>query len=550
MEKTMKARILLTLTGILAGCISAFGYDYNGTPVGSWIVTHSTTQIKQAIVDGWRPTSIETESVVGPMGFYRVNYVRNSGSHFMDVRFEGEKTGAQVDAIRNSGWRIEDVAVAGTSNGTRLAGIYIRNNVSPRTTLFFWGWTSTAIGNWLNANPTYRMLDLDRYTNSDGTRYAGVFIRNTGAAFVSGWGWSPAMSWDQVGSWASQNGMRVIDLDRHPSGNYAVVFAKRLANQRYFYFGNRTMTELLDFLGNRGLRAQTISETTVNGTARYSGTAINNVGAQAARLADLVPNSHNGIQGYYVKEIGGSTIVDIHGTRSMHPSSTIKVLLHFTGVYQTATNQLGTRKLSNIPLQQVHSLMMWNSNNTMANLCLDSYGEVYAETVGRTICGMSTTTNFRNRFGTGGPYGNDSITTTTLADLGKLYTTVENGYFNTTKNTWFRNNMLNNTNAGGFNSTINSVRSQLGISTTKYNDWVNRIRYLYKAGNNSDDNGVNGYWSIAGSISLPFKNGNLVTTKKYVYGHYVNKSTINYSGWTATAETIREQIKASMTTFK
>lgn len=546
----MKARTLLSIAGFLAGASSAFAYDYNGTPVGSWIVLHNTAQIKQAIADGWRPTSVETEGTVGPLGLYRMNYIRNTGSHYKEVRFEGEKTGAQIDAVRNAGWRIEDVAVAGTSAGTRLAGIFLRNNVTPKTTTYFWGWTATQISNWLTTNNTYRMYDLDRYTDSDGTRYSGVFMRNTGNGAVSGWGWSPATTWEQVGNWASQNGMRVIDLDRHTSGNYAVVFAKRDAGQRYFYFGNRTMTQLLDFLGNRGLRAQTISETTVSGTKRYSGTAINNVNAQSARLADLTGSQHDGIQGYYVKEINGSTIVDIHANRSMHPSSSIKVLLHFTGVYNTATNALGTRKLANIPMQQVHSLMMWNSNNTMANLCLDTYTATYAEAVGKSICGMSNVTKFRNRFGTGGPYGNPSYTTTTLVDFGKLYTTVENGYFNATKNTWFRNNMLNNTNAGMFNSVINSVKANIGISSTKYNDWVNRIRYIYKAGNNSDENGVNGYWSVAGSLSLPFKSGALVTTKKYVYGHYVNDSTINYTGGTAAGETLREQIQASMLTFK
>lgn len=394
------------------------------------------------------------------------------------------------------------------------------------------------------------MLDLDRYTNSDGTRYSGVFINNTGGAYVNGWGWSAAMSWEQIGSWASQNGMRVIDLDRHPSGNYAVVFAKRGSGQRYFYFGNRTMTQLLDTLGNLGTRAHTISETTVDGTKRFSGTMVNNVGTQAARLADLVNSQHNGIQGYYVKEIGGPTIVDIHSNRSMHPSSSIKVLLHFAGVYNTSSANLSTRLLSGSPMQSVHSLMMWNSNNTMANLCLDTYGALYSETVGRSICGMSAVTDFRNRFGTGGPYGNASFTTTTLVDFGKLYTTVENGYFATTKNTWFRNNMLNNTNSNPFGSVISSVRSEIAISNANYNDWLGRIRYIYKAGNNSDSNGVNGYWSLAGSIGVPIRSGNLVTTKKYVYGHYVNASTISYSGGTAAAETIREQIRASMLTFK
>lgn len=541
----MKLKMLSAFV-VAAGACFAHAFDFNGTPVGSWLTVHNTAQIKQAITSGWRPTSVELVGLAGAVGVYRVNYIQNVGTHYLQCRFDGEQTSTQINNIRNAGWRIEDVAVV----GSKLSGIFVRNVTNPRTTLYFYGWTSTDIQSWLASNGTYRVLDLDRYTASGNTRYSGVFLRNTGDAYVSGWGWSPSMTWDQVGNWATTNGMRVIDLDRHTNGNYAVVFAKRNAGQRYYYFGNRTISEVLDFLGNRGLRVQTISETTSGSTQRYSGVAVNNVNDQSARLADYAASKHNGIQGYYVQEIGGSRFVDIQADRSMHPSSTIKVLLHFTGVYNTATNQLGTRKLNNIAMQTVHSKMMWNSDNTMANLCLDTYGEVYSENTGRNICGMSNVTNFRNRFGTGGPYGNDQITTTTLVDLGKVYATVENGYFNTTKDTWFRNNMLNTSNSGPFNSVIASVKSQLGITTTKYNDWLSRIRYILKAGSNADSNGVNGYWSVAGAVRLPFKSGTTVTTKKYLFGHYVNASTISYDGWAATAETMREQIKASMTTFK
>lgn len=541
----MKLRIISSLL-LAIGMVQAYAYDYNGTPVGSWLTAHTTSQIKQAISQGWRPTSIELEALAGNNGIYRVNYIQNVGSHYLQCRFEGEQTSAQIDAIRNAGWRIEDVSVV----GSKLAGIFIKNTTLPKTTLYFYGWTSSQIQTWLNGNSTYRVLDLDRYTASSTTKYSGVFLKNTGNGFTSAWGWHPSMTWDQVGNYASANSLRVIDLDRQDSGNYAVVFAKRESGQRYFYFGNRTMAQVLDFLGNRGLRVQTISTTMDNGTARYSGSAVNNVNAQSARLADYAAGLHNGIQGYYVKEIGGATLANIQATRSMHPSSTIKVLLHFTGVNDTATNALGTKKLSGIPMQQVHSKMMWNSDNTMANLCLDTYGELHSEAIGHTLAGMSDVTNFRNRFGTGGPYGNPQITTTTLVDLGNLYTTVENGFFNSTKDTWFRSNMLNNSNSNLFGTVLANIKSQIGITTSKYNSWLSKLRYIYKAGSNSDSNNINGYWSIAGSISLPIKSGDVYLTKKYVFGHYVNASTISYAGGSAAAETMREQIKASMLTFK
>lgn len=537
--------------GLVAGLAEpAVAFDYNGSPVGSLLLSHNRVQIESQIAAGWRPTSIELESTVGSLGIYRVNYVQNVGSHAQQVKFLGEVASSTIDSWRNAGWRVEDIEVV----GSKLSAILVGNLTVPRTTLHFWGWTASGIESWLSTNPSYRLLDLDRYPSGGSERYAGVFLRNTGSAAVGGWGWSPRMSWSEIGSWASANGMRVIDLDRRPDGYYTVVFAQRLAGQRYYYFGNRSMDSVLAFLGGYGLRVQNIAETTVDGTKRYSGVAVNNVGAQAARLADRYGDQHNGVQGYYLEQVGSGRIVDLNAERSMHPSSTIKILLHFTAINDTSTASLNTRLLGGFPLPTVLSLMMWNSDNAMANRVLDAYGPSFLELIGQALCGMSPTTQIRNRFGTGGPYGNDSVTTTTLVDLGRIYRTIQGGYFNATKDSFLRANMLNETRSAPWNAVMQSVRGEIGISTTNYNDYVSRVRSILKAGSNSSD-GVQGYWSIAGVVRLPVKGSaggtSVIRGRDYLFGHYVNASSVDYDdGWNATAELLREQIKETMSTFK
>jgi hypothetical protein len=112
--------------------------------------------------------------------------------------------------------------------------------------------------------------------------------------------------------------------------------------------------------------------------------------------------------------------------------------------------------------------------------------------------------------------------------------------------------MRSEANSTPFNTVLNSVRTEIGISATQYNDYRNRIRYLWKAGNNAQ-NGVNGYWSTAGQISLPLRSGKLILTRSYVFGHYVNGTTEDYSsteGFEAMGETLREQIRSTMLSFR
>jgi len=545
-NKTLAIRCGALAALALTATIAA-AEDYNGNLAGHLIYRHNTAQIKNMISDGWRPTSIGYESSVNNLGYFRVAYVKNTGSHYKEVRFEGDVSEASITAVRNAGWRIEDIEYQGAS---KFAGIFIRNLVAPRTTLWFAGSTAAAVSNWLAANPTYRLLEIDRSGTGANERYSGVYVRNVGPAYVPRKGWYPDATMTTINNWATANDMRVVDLDQGDTGRYTAVFEPAEAGQRYYWFSAASFNRCLELLQGMGLRAVTINPRIANGQLTYTMCTVNNANAQSARLADMAFSTHTGFQGFYVQRVGSASMsVDLNANRPFHPSSSIKALFHYTGAATTTVPMLNTRMISGQTMVSRHNNMMMNSDNPDANLLMDTYTIPVIENIAHNSLGMSQVTQLRNRMGTGGPYGNDQINETTLVDMGKLYQAIQGNRLGVAKTNWMQNNMLNQTNSGPWNAVINDERSDSGISNSEYQDWLGRVRYVLKAGSNSSGN-ITGYWSVCGVMTLPFKSGNVVTNRPYVFGHFVNRSSIDYvPGWTMTGELLREQIRASMDTF-
>lgn len=522
--------------------------DYNGSVTGHLIYRHNTSQIKAMIVDGWRPTSIGYESSSGGVGYFRVAYVQNTGSHYKECRFEGDASEATIQAVRSSGWRIEDVEFEGSG---RFAGIFIRNTVSPRTTLWFTGNTAQSVSNWLQANPTYRLLEVDRSGTGANERFSGVYIRNSGGGYVAGYGWYPDATMATINSWADANGMRVVDLDQGDTGRYAAVFEKAASGQRYYWFGGVSMTRCLELLEGTGLRAVQINPRISNGQLTYSLTAVNNTNAQSARLADFCFPNHNGYQGFYVQRVGSASMdVGLNHQRSFYPSSAIKTLIHYTGAATTNALQLNTRMIDGQTMVSRHRNMMFNSDNPDSNLLMDTYTVPTIESYAHSSLGMSQVTQLNNQFGFYGPYGDPPFNATTLVDMGKLYSAIRGNLLGTTKSNWLMTNMKNQDTSTEFDPTFADERARVGLSTAEFNDWRSRVLYIYKGGNSADPNtSVNGYWTVCGAMTLPFKNGNLIVSRPYLFGHFVNRSTEDYTGFATMRELLREQIRASMQTF-
>ncbi len=90
----LKIRPLLVALVLATATGTAWAYDYNGTPVPSLLLRHNRVQIDAQIAAGWRPTSVEYESTVGGLSYFRVAYVQNTGSHAKAVKFLANTTAA------------------------------------------------------------------------------------------------------------------------------------------------------------------------------------------------------------------------------------------------------------------------------------------------------------------------------------------------------------------------------------------------------------------------------------------------------------------------
>lgn len=547
--------IAVLATTLTAGL--AFPDNYNGAPAAHVVLLHTPAQIGSHISSGWRPTSIELETSFPASAKYRVSYVRNEATHYREVQFASSETEAQLNARQANGWRVEDVETVSAIGGTRLSAILIRSTHSPQETFYFQGWNADSITLKL-ALWNGRLIDLDRHVVSGIEVYSGVMVKNTGASQATG-AWAAAWSWTQIGNYASANAMRVIDLDRHPDGTYAVVFVKRKAGERTTYFGNRTLQQVQDLIAGGGFRVTSLNETSVDGARRYSGATVNNTNPVAARVASLILPRHNGFQGLYLRQMNGPEIVNLNGARAFHPSSAIKFLVHFHAADVTPEGLLNVRWIGLKTMRNRCRNMMLNSDNPDTNALMSFFGKPAIQDNGRADGPMSTSTALINDMGTGGPYTNNPFTTTTLQDMSRLYERVQIGNtLGPIRVSWIRENMRNQSNAGAdlFAGVNGSVRTQTFISPAKYDNWLSQVQWIYKAGNNNDTDplsGATGYWTCCGSISLPFKAANgTVTHRHYMFGLFVNESTVfGFSnGFPETAELLREQILASMTTFK
>jgi hypothetical protein len=181
--------------------------------------------------------------------------------------------------------------------------------------------------------------------------------------------------------------------------------------------------------------------------------------------------------------------------------------------------------------------MMWNSDNRMTKGILFTYGggtfaggksvmESYGASLGLTNthinhdigCPTSTTHNI-----------------TTLVDLGKVYEAFQNGTV-TTSAAWkaqFRARMLNESNYPGFRSsicpTVQSIAASLGKSAATATAFCNALTWIAKGGSYQYGGALPATvsWDGLSMTGVPFKSRGVVVPRYYVFGEYIDGTTIN-----------------------
>lgn len=570
----MKTLRLGTAALVAIAATSAFAFDHNDDAVVSGTRTDYVTEFANFQAAQVRPTSISARETQGTTTYMTVNLVVNQGTHYKPYQFKWDQTKAQVDALAADGYRIQDVEVY-RKNGVKMYSVLaFSQTTDPAPTKWFQERTLDQLKADLAAYDG-RLLDLDIASVDGEALFSGVMRKNTGDDQI-GWYWKTNITWEEVGEFISDHDTRLVDLCQRPNGRYAAVFWTDHAGG-YRYFGERTLNSALKSAAYYGMRIQNMNLTYVDGQPRYSGILINTKNALTRKIGSLMRQTTDGDVGCYLRRIqtptvSGSVLADLQEDAMFHPSSTNKVFFHATAIWNTPTNQLNSRTIpvwndhtnpdhsndTSTPtaLPNVLNLMMMNSNNPRANACLDFFTPAGIEATIQNNFGVSNKTRFTSRYGVQAPYTSPTPSTTTLEDLGKVYETVRT-QFSATKLTFFRSNMINQSNGSttsGINWMILQERTAAGLTNAQWNSWRATAAWTAKAGSNSDpDTGFGGYSSVAGWIQLPFRNvRGTVVNQEDVFGNWLNaaKNKNTLGSWNTAAELLRDEVRASMATFK
>src|SRR5262249_50942127 len=136
-----------------------------------------------------------------------------------------------------------------------------------------------------------------------------------------------------INSYLVTNHARLIRMERLPSGNYDVIMVNAPAVKEWWYYG-QTGTDLSNLASQKGARIAYLDSYVINGTRYFTGLLISDVNAETARIRDLAAGQMSGSWGFYLKKVGGSTIVGLQADRVFEPASMIKIVHAVTALRQ------------------------------------------------------------------------------------------------------------------------------------------------------------------------------------------------------------------------
>src|SRR4051812_18231991 len=250
--------------------------------------------------------------------------------------------------------RLIDISPYSTSNGTRFAAVMIRNTgAAARNSTWLTGASSSAVDS-LVTNSNQRLIDLSSYIEKGVTKYAVVGVANTGADNKS-WQWWHGQTAAQVTTRINSFGGRLVDLSAGPSGLFDIILVANTGADAFYwrwYSGIGKAASLETYARQFGSRLIVNETYLVNGARRYAGVMIENSNAETQRIrglfeagTTLISNTGipRGTWGAYVKEVGSNASTDLEGKLPFEPASAIKIV-HNLAVMQRV--QAGTDSLS------------------------------------------------------------------------------------------------------------------------------------------------------------------------------------------------------------
>lgn len=581
-------------------------------PTAWAVISHQTeNDIAAAQSAGYvRAIDIQVEQTVSPIK-YTVTYVRNSGAYYKRWWFyrAGDFT-TLYNAVQQNNARLTVVKPFDAGNGRILYPALGIENRGRDYKVWSWlpGSASVSIPNGL------RPVQVHSYTAGGQVLYAVIMNDNTGRDGKLWW-WYSGVSADDLGQFAGSNHARIIDIDYTPaSGAYNGIMESCGAGcPAWGFYNDQTSSSLQSRTSVSasldGLVTESVSRPiAVNtypgcGDLCYSFVLLDNSlpaldpsNAITKRVGQLLrANGVTGVQGLYLKQVGGPVLAELLESFVFEPASTIKVLSHLFAVRQAQnggsvpldgsvvhyTNEPdscpdpaaagGTE-----PLRTALTEMMWHSDNARAREVNDTFGYANINALALSI-GMPDT-QLNQILGCGGGstslFPNPQQTELTLHDAGVLLEGVASGKLLTP----FYRSAFFDMMAGkaeyqheGYDFTtlwMTDIPAMLtqeapaGATPDQLNAFKDQMNLAYKAGSYSGSDGPSAtalteWLSIAGWAQIPFCSGGSILPRQFVFGTYLHAANDSsyFSGkitaadlnfGAAKTELLREQIRAGL----
>jgi hypothetical protein len=520
-------------------------------PTSWWSYTGvSATQLSSLLTTNHaRLTDLQVDNTTGPT--FTAVMVSNSGTYSSGWWWYYGQTQSQVSSLLSTNHaRLISAQPYSTSGGVRFAVVMVPNSGANAKAWWWYIGTTSFLSTQLSTHQA-RMINVSPYPGSS-TTYVGIMVDNTGSNAM-GWWWYVHANGASVSSLLSTNSARLVDLSRNTDGTFNMVMNSNTSTRWYWYYGQNLSTAVNRAL-QQGERVIDVTPYVVNGTKYFAVVETRNTSSLSEKLWDLIgPTVDSGKFGFYLKQVGGSTLAGVQQGTQYEPASALKVLYHAKSIHEEAAGNAHDTDVityhynpadpanagicpdsyastATTNLKNADQQMMWNSDNRMTRGILSKYTKAATLSYGTSLGLTSTAINHN--------IGCPTSTThnqTTLVDLGKVYEAFQNGTI-TTSATWkaqFKSRMLNESNYSGFHSSIcpivNQEATSLGKSSATATAFCNAMTWIAKGGSYQYGGSLpyQVSWDGLSMTGVPYKSSGTLTPKSFVFGEYIDGTTIN-----------------------
>ena len=419
-------------------------------PTNWWTYSHQSVQDISTTTSSQNARIVDISiEQLAPSTTFTVTYVENTGSYYKPwAWYAGIDAAGLANALTTNNLRLVSLKPFDAGGGQiRFVAVMIVN--AGKDAKASWYYTDLSVDQITSnlATNNARLVQLSSYLSGGRTHYAAVMVAK--APSDAGFWWYTDMPSAQITSLLSTNNARLVDLDYVQSdGNYNAVMVDCSAGcPASSWYTGQTQGQMQDLATQNGARIIDSNAYAGCGSVCFSFILVDNSlpplddsNPITSRVGQLLrAGGINGVQGLYLKQVGGPVLANLEESFVYEPASSIKVLPHLYAMTQVQngaatladslqqyTNgpescpdpaQLGAMEPLSTALQE----MMWHSDNARTREVTDTFGDPNINAFAASIAMPNSHLN--HIVGCGGPIPNQF----TLTDAATLYEGVANG---------------------------------------------------------------------------------------------------------------------------